>query len=82
VKTLIGDFSIERVVQSVERVKERLIRAARALENSGIEYAIAGGNAVAVWISRVDPGAVRNTPDVDVLVRRSDFDGVRAALER
>jgi len=81
-KTTIGDFSIERVVQSVERVKERLIRAARALENSGIEYAIAGGNAVAVWISRVDPGAVRNTPDVDVLVRKSDFDGVRAALER
>jgi hypothetical protein len=42
---------------------------------------MAGGNAVAAWVSRVDRAAVRNTQDVDILVRRSDFDAVKAALE-
>jgi hypothetical protein len=42
---------------------------------------VAGGNAVAAWVSRVDRAAVRNTQDVDILVRRSDFEAVKAALE-
>jgi hypothetical protein len=29
----------------------------------------------------VDEGAVRNTPDVDILIRRADFDAARAAME-
>jgi len=33
---------------------------------------MAGGNAVAAWVARVDRAAVRNTQDVDLLVRRSD----------
>ena len=31
-----------------------------------------GGNAVAAWVARVDRAAVRNTQDVDLLVRRKD----------
>jgi hypothetical protein len=42
---------------------------------------MAGGNAVAAWVARVDRAAVRNTQDVDILVRRADFDAVKAALE-
>jgi hypothetical protein len=42
---------------------------------------VAGGNAVAAWVSTVDEEAVRNTADVDILVRRGDFDSVKAALE-
>jgi hypothetical protein len=34
---------------------------------------IAGGNAVAAWVARVDQEAVRNTKDVDMLIRRQDF---------
>ncbi|MBI3926513.1 MAG: hypothetical protein HY319_13310 [Armatimonadetes bacterium] len=30
-----------------------------ALEDAGIAYAVAGGNAVAAWVSRVDEAAVR-----------------------
>jgi len=52
-----------------------------ALEGAGIEYAVVGGNAVAEWIARVDEDAVRNTRDVDILVQRSDFPAVKAALE-
>ncbi|GAB4456686.1 MAG: hypothetical protein OHK0029_15100 [Armatimonadaceae bacterium] len=65
----------------MEKVRERLLRVAEALEDAGIGYAVAGGNAVAAWVARVDEAAVRNTRDVDILIRRSDLDRVRTALE-
>ena len=64
----------------MEKVRERLERAVAALEKNKIDYAIAGGNAVAAWVSRVDEAAVRNTRDVDILIRRSDLEAVKAAL--
>jgi hypothetical protein len=36
---------------------------------------------VAAWVSRVDDAAVRNTQDVDILLRRSDLEAARRALE-
>jgi predicted nucleotidyltransferase len=76
----LGEFSLDRMVRAVEKVRERLLRAAGALERAGIAYAVAGGNAVALWVSRVDEAAVRNTRDVDILIRRSDLDATKAAL--
>jgi len=73
--------SIDRMVRAVEKVRDRLLRATRALEDAGIPYAVIGGNAVAAWVSRVDEAAVRNTQDVDILIRREDFDRVKQALE-
>ena len=78
---VIGPFSLERVMNAVEKVRQRLLRAAAALRAADVPYAIAGGNAVALWVSRVDEAAARNTRDVDVLVRRSDFEAARTALE-
>jgi hypothetical protein len=77
----IGEVSWERMIRAVEKVKERLLRATAALEKAGVPYAVIGGNAVAAWVSRVDEAAVRNTRDVDLLLRRSDFEAARAALE-
>lgn len=74
-------FSWDRMIEAVEAVRERALRATRALESAGVPYAVAGGNAVAAWVARVDRAAVRNTQDVDILVRRADFDRVRQALE-
>jgi hypothetical protein len=74
-------FSWKRMIEAVEAVRERVCRAAAALQRAGIPYAVAGGNAAAAWVARVDRAAVRNTQDVDILVRRSDFDAVKAALE-
>jgi hypothetical protein len=71
----------ERALMAAEKVKERLRRAVKALEGAGVPYAVAGGNAVAEWVGRVDEGAVRNTRDVDLLIRRADFSAARAALE-
>ncbi len=78
---VLHDFSWPRMINAVEAVKERACRAAAALERAGIPYAVAGGNAVAAWVARVDEDAVRNTNDVDILVRRSDFDAIKQALE-
>jgi len=76
-----GPFSLESAVIAVEKVRKRLLRAAAALRAANVLYAIAGDNAVALWISRVDESAVRNTQDVDVLLRRQDFQAAKAALE-
>ena len=76
-----GRFSLERMERAVEKVWRRLLRAVAALDAAGVPYAVAGGNAVALWVSRVDEAAVRNTRDVNVLLRRADLDAARAALE-
>ena len=65
---------LDRMVRAVERVRERLARAVRALEQAGIRYAVAGGNAVATWVAKIDESAVRNTQDVGILLRREDLD--------
>ena len=56
-------------------------RATSALDAAGVPYAVAGGNAVAEWVGRIDEDAVRNTRDVDLLVRRADLPAARVALE-
>jgi hypothetical protein len=78
--TQFGPLSWERMVRAVEKVRARLDRAVAALESAGIPYAVAGGNAVAAWVSRVDEAAVRNTQDVDILLRREDLERTKAAL--
>lgn len=76
-----GPFSLDRVVNAVEKVRQRLLRATRSLEEGGVPYAVAGGNAVALWVSRVDEAAVRNTQDVHILLRREALGLARVALE-
>lgn len=76
----LAPVSWTRMVRAVEKVRERLLRAAQALERANVPYAVAGGNAVAAWVSRVDEAAVRNTRDVDILLRRADLEAAKAAL--
>jgi hypothetical protein len=75
-RTELQDFSWERMVAAVDAVRERACRIAGALERAGIRHAIVGGNAIAAWVARVDIEAVRNTKDVDILIRREDFEQV------
>jgi hypothetical protein len=74
-------FSLDRMARAVDKVRERLLRASAALEAAGVPYAVAGGNAVASWVTRVDEAAVRYTQDVDILLRRSDLDAATPPLE-
>jgi hypothetical protein len=73
---------LDRMERAVANVRERLLRATAALNQAGIPYAVVGGHAVASWVATVDEGAVRNTRDIDLLVRRSDLPTITAALER
>jgi hypothetical protein len=68
------------MIRAVEKVRERLLRASAALEGAGVPYAVVGGNAVAAWVARVDEAAVRNTQDVDIVLRRNDLNAAVAAL--
>jgi hypothetical protein len=77
-----AEVSWERMSNAVENVRRRLLRAAQALESARVPYAVAGGNAIAAWVSRVDEAAVRNTQDVDIVLRRADLPAARNALEQ
>jgi hypothetical protein len=70
------------MVNAVEKVRDRLKRSTKALEEAGVPYAVVGGNAVAAWVSEVDESAARNTQDVDILLRREDLEKATAALEK
>lgn len=63
-----------------DKVRRRRERAIAALRSTSIPYAVIGGNAVAYWVSRVDDGLVRNTKDVNVLVRREDLPALIAPM--
>jgi hypothetical protein len=76
-----GPEILDRMERAVAKVRERLLRATAALNQAGIPYAVVGGNAVASWVATVDEGAVRNTRDVDILVRRGDLPAITSALE-
>ncbi|MBI2824299.1 MAG: hypothetical protein HYX69_06395 [Planctomycetia bacterium] len=75
-----GDALWERIERAVERIKDRMRRATRALAGAGLPYAVAGGNAVQLWVAQVDEAAVRNTRDVDILLRRDDLAAAIDAL--
>jgi hypothetical protein len=68
------------MINAVEKVTQRLLRATAALESASVPYAVIGGYAVAAWVSRVDEAAVRNTRDVDILLRRVDLEAASKAL--
>jgi hypothetical protein len=70
---------IERYQMALDEVARRMERICRALEQGRVEYALVGGQAVALWVATRDPDAVRTTKDVDLLLRRNDVPAARAA---
>ncbi|MBK8093229.1 MAG: hypothetical protein IPK32_14885 [Verrucomicrobiaceae bacterium] len=73
--------SWQRMAKGIDDVMRRLEGAVMALAKFGVRYAVVGESAVAAWVSRVDESAVRNTRDVDILLRREDAEKAREALE-
>lgn len=66
----------------MENVRQRLLRVGKALDDAKVPYAVVEGNAVAAWVAKVDEAAVRNTQDVDILLRRDDLKAAIAALDK
>jgi hypothetical protein len=77
---LIDGDMLERMARAVARVQERFHRCTEALEAANVPYAVADDLAVATWVARVDESCVRNTPDVDILLTRSDLYAANVAL--
>lgn len=75
-----GDELYQRMEHAVEKVIKRLRRTVEILETAKIPYVIVGGHAVRAWVVQVDEAAVRNTRDVDVLIRPEDLDTVREVM--
>jgi hypothetical protein len=73
---------LDRMERAVAKVRDRLLRTTAVLNRAGIPYAVVGGHAVASWVATVDEGAVRNTRDIDLLIRRADLPALTAALEQ
>jgi hypothetical protein len=72
---------LQRMESAVEAVRNRLLRASQALAKHNVPYAVVGGNAVAAWVATIDRGAVRNTPNVNVMINREDFERAKHSLE-
>lgn len=68
-----GEELYARMERAVERVTQRLRKTVQALESAGICYAVVGGHAVRAWVAQVDEAAVRNTRNVDILIRPVDL---------
>jgi hypothetical protein len=56
-----------------------LEKIAKILSTAEIPFELIGGGAVMVHVNRVEPSAVRNTKDVDIMVHRSDLDRIKEA---
>ncbi len=72
--------TLSRISEAADKLQLRLLRATRALTAAGIEHAVAGGNAVAAHVARVDATMTRSTQDVDLLVNRADLPRIIDAL--
>jgi hypothetical protein len=71
----------ERVAMAIQEVRDRLLRSTSAVAAARVPYAVAGGNAVAEWVGRIDKAAVRFTQDVDLLIRREDLQRTVDAMQ-
>jgi len=69
-----GEFWMQSLVKKAALVSE-------ALKKAQIPHAIIGGLAVASHVANVDEAAVRNTKDVDMLLRESDAERAAAVLK-
>ncbi len=73
---VLHDFSWQRMINAVEAVDRRQTHCVEAFQRNGIAYAIVGGRAAMAWVDSIEPSAIRTTPNVDLLVERSDLDQI------
>lgn len=59
-----------------------LERISKPLADEKIPYELIGGGAVMVQVHRVEPSAIRNTKDLDIMIHRSDLEKVKELAQR
>lgn len=70
------------IFRAIAMVRDRLIRVVDLLQADDVPFAVCGGWAVAGWVATIDEDATRTTKDVDILLRRADFDRAKSAMEK
>lgn len=80
--TLLHEPTWERMFGAMEEIRIRCERAAAILETGGVPYAVVGGHAIANWVARIERAKVRNTRDVDILIRREDLPAAIRLMEQ
>jgi hypothetical protein len=76
-----GPISWERMIGARDKVQRRLDSSTACLRGAvSIPHAVIGGNAVAAWVSTIDPDAVRGTPNVDLLIDRANLSRAMTAI--
>lgn len=75
-----GDELYARMERAVEKVTQRLRKTVDTIEAANIPYAVIGGHAVRAWVAQVDEAAVRNTRDVNILIREADLPDLMKAM--
>ena len=56
-----------------------LERMAKVLSDAQIDHELIGGGAVMVHVNRVEPAAVRNTKDIDIMIHRGNLGQIKSA---
>src|SRR5579871_3023647 len=51
-----------------------------ALRSAQIPFELIGGAAIMVHVNRVEPSAVRNTKDLDIMVHRADLERINMLI--
>lgn len=64
---------------ALEEVTQRMNRITSAFDQLKVPYALIGGQAVAIWVASKEPGLVRTTKDVDLLLDRQDLEQAKQA---
>ena len=59
-----------------------LERIAKPLTAEKIPYELVGGGAVMMQVNRVEPSAVRNTKDIDIMIHRPDLERIKDVAQR
>jgi hypothetical protein len=63
-------------------VFDRARRFREACDAEGIPFNVCGGMAVMAWVASVNPEYIRNTKDVDVIMRPADLERAKVALAK
>src|ERR1017187_7334738 len=73
------DFVNTFFKERVEQLFDLAGLAERLFSSAGLEYWIAGGLAVYLYVEEVEPDAGRLTKDIDIVVRRADLEKIAKA---
>ena len=79
---VVMDASVfDDIEKDMENLRRKAALVSQTLQKAGVPHAVAGGLAVAAHVRSVNPYAVRNTGDLDLLLDPHDFDRAGEALK-